>query len=267
LTDLEFNRSFLKLSVEENEAVSRLVKSGIFRQTDYLALLVETQSQQILVTQLEGQYKRETGNLEQLCGINDTSRYKLEEPRLVIKGLPEISMTPQYLQFRIDSIRIENEKSAIDLRYHPKVSWFADAGFLTANPWNFYNHFGYSAGLNLSIPVYDGRQKNIEKLKLRFSENSRRVYEENYRKQYARQIRQLYEDLKTVSETAAGLERQFATSGQLVKALREQLEIGNVVMTDYVNAIRNYKGINRNLILTNLQKLQVINEINFLMNE
>jgi hypothetical protein len=34
----------------------------------------------------------------------------------------------------------------------------ADAGILTSNPWNFYNHFGYSAGISLNIPVYDGKQ-------------------------------------------------------------------------------------------------------------
>jgi outer membrane protein TolC len=265
--DLEFNKTFLRFSLEENEIVSRFVRNGVFKQTDYLSLLVETQSQQMLVNQLEVLYRRETGNLDRLCGLNDTTRYDLEEPDISIRGVPEISMTPQLIQFRIDSIRIENEKSAIDIRYHPKISWFADAGFMTANPWNFYNHFGYSAGLNLSIPVYDGRQKNIEKQKLQLSENSRQVYEDNYRKQYARQIRQLYEELKILGETASGFSQQLATSDQLVKALKEQLEMGNIVMTEYVNAIKNYKNINRNLILINLQKLQVINELNFLMNE
>ena len=67
--------------------------------------------------------------------------------QLVIKGTPDIAKSPSYIQYKIDSIRIENEKMAIDIRYKPKVNWFADAGFLTSNPWNFYKHFGYSAGI------------------------------------------------------------------------------------------------------------------------
>ena len=46
------------------------------------------------------------------------------------------------------------------------MNWFADAGFLTSTPWNFYRHFGYSAGVSLSIPIYDGHQKEKEKQKL-----------------------------------------------------------------------------------------------------
>ena len=74
--------------------------------------------------------------------------------------------------------RIENEKIAIDIRYKPKVNWFADAGFLTSNPWNFYKHFGYSAGVSLNMPIYDGKQRGIEKQKLEFEQNSRQNYED-----------------------------------------------------------------------------------------
>jgi hypothetical protein len=38
-------------------------------------------------------------------------------------------------------------------------------------------------------------------------------------------------------------------------------------MTEYINAIKNYKTINRNINLINVQKLQVINEMNFLLTQ
>jgi hypothetical protein len=63
------------------------------------------------------------------------------------------------------------------------------------------------------------------------------------------------------------MENQLKTSDQLVKALKEQLEAGIVLMTEYINSIKNYKTINRNLNLINIQKLQVINEINFLLTQ
>jgi len=264
-SDLIFNKTFLELSKRENIFVKQFVKNGVYKQTDYLALLVETQSQEILVKQLESQYRKDLSSLNQLCGLNDSSWYELVKPELKINGTPDISKSPAFLQYKIDSVRIENEKAAVDIRYRPKFSWFADAGFLTSNPWNFYSHFGYSAGISLNIPVYDGKQRSIEKQKLEINQDTRKTYENNYQKQYFQQIRQLTNELKALNEMQASLDDQLNTSDQLVKALKEQLEAGIIQMTEYINAIKNYKTIYRNVNLINIQKLQVVNELNFLL--
>src|ERR1035437_6785485 len=129
--DFLFNKSFLGLFEKENEIVKQFVKNGVCKQTDYLSLYVETQSQEILVNQLKGQYKKDLRLLNQLCGLNDSSWIELTNPQIIIKGSPDISKSPPFLQYKIDSLRIQNEKAAIDIRYRPKVNWFADAGFLT----------------------------------------------------------------------------------------------------------------------------------------
>jgi len=265
--DLTFNRNFLELFKKENELVNQFVKNGVYKQTDYLALLVETQSQEILVKQLESQYRKNLSSLNQLCGINDSEWYELVEPELKIKGTPNISKSPALLHYKIDSIRLENEKTMVDVRYKPKVNWFADAGFLSSTPLNFYRHFGYSAGISLNIPIYDGKQRGIEKQKLEFDQNTRLTYENTYRKQYFQQIQQLTIEFKALIEMSARMEEQLNTSDQLVKALKEQLEAGIIQMTEYINAIKNYKTINRNINLINVQKLQVINEMNFLLTQ
>jgi len=264
-TDFLFNKNFLELLAKENEIVKQFVKNGIAKQTDYLSLLVETQSQEILVNQLKSQYRKDLMLLSQLCGLNDSIWCELTEPKLEIKGTPDIAKSPSYIKYKIDSIRIENEKMAINIQYKPKVNWFADAGFLTSNPWNFYKHFGYSAGLSLNIPVYDGKQRGIEKQKLELDENSRKAYENTYYKQYFQQIQQLNLELKSLNEMSAQIKNQLKTSEQLVNTFKEQLEAGIIQMTDYINAIKNFKTTSRNINLINIQKLQVINEMNFLL--
>lgn len=264
-TDFLFNKNFLELLLKENEIVKQFVKNGIAKQTDYLSLLVETQTQEILVNQLKSQYRKDLMLLSQLCGLNDSVLYELVEPEIEIKSIPDITKSPSYIQYKIDSIRIENEKTAIDIRYKPKVNWFADAGFLTSNPWNFYKHFGYSAGLNLNIPVYDGKQRGIQKQKLEYNENTRQAYENTYYKQYFQQIQQLNLELKALNELSAQIETQLKTSEQLVNTLKEQLEAGIIQMTDYINAIKNFKTTSRNINLISIQKKQVINELNFVL--
>jgi outer membrane protein TolC len=264
-SDFSFNRNFLELLLKENEIVKVFVKNGIARQTDYLSLLVETQTQEILVNQLKSLFRKDLMLLSQLCGIIDSVMYELDDPKLEIKGTADISKSPTYIQYKIDSIRIENEKAAVDIRYKPKVNWFADAGFLTSNPWNFYKHFGYSAGLNLNIPVYDGKQRGIQKQKLDFNENTRQAYMSTYYKQYFQQIQQLDLELKALNEMSVQTEAQLKTSEQLVNTLKEQLEAGIIQMTDYINAIKNFKTTSRNVNLIRIQKEQVINELNFVM--
>jgi outer membrane protein TolC len=264
-TDFLFNKNFLELLLKENEIVKQFVKNGIAKQTDYLSLLVETQTQEILVSQLKSQYRKDLMLLTQLCGLNDSVLYELVEPEIKIKSVPDLAKSPSYIQYKIDSIRIENEKTAIDIKYRPKVNWFADAGFLTSNPWNFYKHFGYSAGLSLNIPVYDGKQRGIQKQKLEFNENTRQAYKNTYYKQYFQQIQQLNLELKSLNELSAQTETQLKTSEQLVNTLKEQLEAGIIQMTDYINAIKNFKTTSRNINLINIQKKQVINELNFVL--
>jgi hypothetical protein len=266
-SDLNFNKSFLELTYKENEITRQFVISGLCKQTDYLSLQVETQSLEILVNQLKNKFVKDIKLLNQLCGLSDTGLYELNLPALEIKGTDEISKSPLFIQYKIDSLRIVNEMAAIDVRYRLKMNWFADAGFLTATPWNFYRHFGYSAGVSLSVPVYDGHQKEKEKQKLALAENTRDAYQNNFRKQYNQQIQQLNDELKSLKTLSVQLENQLATSEQLVNALKQQLESGIIQMTEYINAIKSYRYITKNLSDNRIRIQQVINELNYLLTQ
>jgi len=265
--DFEFNTGFTELFEKEKLILSQFMTSGICKQTDYLSLLVEGQTQEMVVNQLRSQYRKELSVLNQLCGIADTSFIEVSAPLLNKAGVPDVGKTASLAQYRLDSLRIRNEYDAIDISYKPKVNWFADAGILSSTPWNFYTHLGYSAGVNLSIPVYDGKQRGLEKKKLEFEENSRTSYQDNYLKKYEVQVSQLDEELRNLDKMREMALKQVKTADQLLKALRQQLEAGNIQMTDYVNAVRNFRTISHNLNIIDIQKLQVINEINFLVNQ
>jgi outer membrane protein TolC len=263
--ELAFNKSFLEFGYKENEIIRKFVSQGLCKQTDYLSLQIETQTQEILVNQLTSRFEKDLRQLNQLCGINDSGLYRLTLPVITIAGSQDIDNLPLFVKYRLDSLRIENEKAAIDLKYKLKMNWFADAGFLTSTPWNFYQHFGYSAGVNLSIPVYDGHQKTREKQKLSLEEDTRSGYKNNFKNQYNQQIQQLYGELKSLQIMTTQLEKQLSTSEQLVNTLRGQLETGIIQMTEYINAIKNLRYINKNLSDNNIRIQQVINELNYFL--
>jgi hypothetical protein len=263
--DFQFNLSFLDLMNSENELVKQFAKSGICNQSDYLTLLVETQGQEVLADQLRNQFNKDLRLLNQLCGINDTLIFKLEEPHLELIEPRDTVISPFFMQFMIDSLKLVNERNALDIKYRPKINWFADAGILTSIPKNFYNHFGYSVGASLSVPIYDGKQKNLETRKLSLSESTITNYRSKYKKQYDQLTFQLNEELKGSGKVKTQIEKQLAIANQLVASLKAQLEAGQVRMTDYINAIKNYRNINRNLNFVRIRTYQIENEINYLL--
>jgi hypothetical protein len=266
-SDLEFNRSFLGLMYSENELVKQFAKSGICNQSDYLSLLVETQGQEVLVGQLKNQYRKDIRLLNQLCGLNDTMTCVLQEPQFQLTEVGDTVNSPYFRQFVIDSLKLANERNALDIKYKPKVNWFADAGFLTSTPENFYRHFGLSIGASLSVPIYDGQQKNLETRKLSISENTISSYRSRYKKQYDQLLFQLNDELKGTNEVRFQIDNQLITADQLVASLKAQLEAGQVRMTDYIAAIKNYRNIKRNLNLVNIRVYQIRNEINCLLTQ
>jgi outer membrane protein TolC len=264
-SELLFNISFLDLMKNENLAVSRFVENGIYSQSDYLSLLVETKGQEVIINQLRNQYRRNIMSLNELCSIVDTSDIKLQTPVIEQQSSADASNYLILKKYSIDSLRIINEKEALELRYKPSVNWFADAGILTSNPFNFYRHAGVSAGVSLTIPIYDGHQKKIEGDKLSLKEDSRSRYLYSTKKEYDQTYLRLNSELEGIRQVRNGLENQLTLSDQLVKSLRVQLENGNIKMQDYITAIKNYRNIKRNIILSDIDILRVKNEINYFL--
>lgn len=265
--EIAFNKSFLEFAHQECEIIRQFVNQGLCKQTDYLALLIETQTQEILVSYLTSQYLKDMRQLNQLCGLNDSTQYQLIIPNLVTDGRPDLNKSPLLIQYKIDSLKIENEKEAVDVRYRPKVNWFADAGFLSSTPWNFYTHFGYSAGVSLTIPIYDGNQRVNDKKKLSLVENTRSAYESNFKNKFNQQILELNEELIAVRIRTSLLQKQLASSEQLVNAFRSQLDKGIIQMTEYLNALKNHRFITKNVNDNKVHIQQVINELNYLLSQ
>ncbi|HLP75047.1 MAG TPA: TolC family protein [Bacteroidales bacterium] len=263
--DLQFNRNFLNLFRDELKVTAAFVESGSAKETDYLSLLTESRAQEILIKQIESQFRKDVYLLNQLCGSFDTIVFDLQSPGLKLTGRADVRNDPSFQKFSIDSIRLENEKDAIDVRYRPKIKWFADAGLLTSTPWNFYRHFGISAGVSLNVPIWDGNQRSIEKDKLQAEENSRQFYSENYRNQYFHQVNRLTDELSRIDDIEKSLNEQVKTSDLLTRAFKTQLESGIVQMTDYINALRSYKNASRDLNLIGITRMQVINELNYFL--
>jgi len=263
LQQYQFNQDVLKLLKKEEAILKQLTEKSVYRQTDYLSFLVTMQQQELTITQFRVQYKNELAALNYLCGIKDTSYTTIAAPALQADVLPDAESSVFYQQFNIDSLKIKNSISQIDFNYKPKVNLYADGGYLSSFAEQAYKNFGLSAGVTVTVPIYDGKQKKMQYNKLSIAEQTRQTYRDYFKKQYQQQIAQLFQQLNSVQEIINQANSQFKYIEALIEANKKLLETGDVHMPDYILAIGNYLTAKNIITQNTINKYQIINQINY----
>ena len=261
--DLIFNRELLKSSAEEEKILVQLVEKGLYRQVDYSSFLVELKGQELLVNDLVIQYQKEISALNILCGLPETVYEQLVLPDIKLKYPVSQNNSPFFTRFVVDSLRIQNEKLLIDRNYKPSVNWFSDAGIVNNIPSEIAKNIGFSVGINLSVPIYDGQQRKLNYEKLKIAENSRTNYSGFFKQQFSQQLQQLYKELKMTEEIIPQINQQLDLEESVIKQQKSLINMGNISITDYVTTLKNYITIKRSVNQYQLKILQIITDINY----
>jgi outer membrane protein TolC len=261
---IQFNKSTFNLLKDEQALLKTLADQGIYAQTDLMNLSISLTAQKIAIRQAFIQYRNSLAVLNFICGISDTSTVILSKPELTIQNPFNINNSPAMMKFKIDSLKNVNSKQLIDLNYRPQLSAFADAGFMSILPQNIPHNFGTSLGLNFSIPIYDGKQRKLQYEKTSLAENSRMDYKTFYTSQYKQQINQLTEQLKLTDELILSIRSQLTEQEKLISLYKIEIEKGLVRFPDFLNTINNYTQTKNNLTVSEMNRMQIINQMNYL---
>ncbi len=260
---VSFNTDLINLLKKEELVLKVFTQKGVYRQTDYLTFLVTIQQQEILVKQAKMQYRNDLATLNYLAGINDTTEVMLQSPSIDLAIVPEAESTIFYKQYRVDSLKLRNSDALIDFNYKPKINAYVDGGYVTAFPSDFYKNFGASVGLNITVPIYDGKQKKMQHDKITIAERTRQGYRDYFKKQFSQQIAQLSQQLRLTNELTEQMNLQLKYTEALIEANRKLMSSGDVRMADYILAISNYINAKNVIRLNIISKQQLINQINY----
>jgi Outer membrane efflux protein len=262
---IDFNSSLRNLLNREEIILKRLTQKNIYKQVDYLSFLVTLQQQNLTQQQLQVQFKNDFATLNYLSGIFDTTAAQLTPPDIIGVRSFRKDRSPFFLKYKIDSLRLINNKSLIDLGYRPHINLFGDGGYQSSFMTRPYKNFGTSVGVNFILPIYDGRQKNLQYSKLAIEERTRLRNKEFFENQYNQQIAQLQQQLSAIESLLDPVNNQIKYIETLIDADGKLLETGDIKMTDYVLAINNLITA-RNLVVQNtISRYQVINQLNYWM--
>ncbi|MDO6432521.1 TolC family protein [Flavitalea sp. BT771] len=260
---MNFNRETLALLQKEEGILKGLTQANIYKQTDYLTFYVTMQQQQLIFRQSEIQFRNDFALLNYLCGVVDTAVTDLPDPGLKMSVLPDAYSSEFYRQYTIDSLKNINQHALVNYSYKPKLSVFADAGYLSSYPFQLGRNFGTSFGLSLNVPIYDGKQRQMKFKKIDIAERTRTGYRDFFLRQYDQQIAQLTQQLRATESLIEDIRGQIKYSSALIEVNAKLLETGNVRITELVLAINTWLNA-RNLLNQNYtSRLQIINQINY----
>ena len=259
----QFNTDVYNLLAQEDTLLKRLAQATVYRQTDYLTFLVTLQQQKLAVMGARNQYQTDFAMLNYVSGLFDTTFVPLTAPPVELNNILEAENTVFYDKFKVDSLLLRNADVQIDYNYKPKVNAYADAGYVSSFTYEAYKNFGTSVGLSLSVPIYDGKQRKMQHSKIAIAEQTRQNYQSFFVTQYNQQLAQLAQQLRNTQELITETESQLKYVESLIQANAKLLATGDVHIADYIIAINNYLNAKNIILQSNINKLQIITQMNY----
>ena len=263
LQQMQFTGDIIGLLQKEEAVLKQLTERNVYRQTEYLTFLVALRQQQLNYRQVSLQYRNNFAMLNYLCGIRDTSGAVLQEPGIRLNSPPDPSVSVFFRQFMIDSLKLLNSRDLVDFAYKPKLSVYADGGYLSSMYHQPYKNFGLSAGFSVLVPIYDGHQRKLQYTKLTINEQTRMIYKDFFTRQFDQQLNQLHQQLNGTVDLQKEINEQIIYSEGLIKVNARLMETGDVRIADYIIALNSYLNAKYLLTQNNITRLQIINQINY----
>ena len=260
---LNLNDQIINLLSKEEQILKILTQKNVYKQSDYLSFLVTLQQQQLMRNQLNVQYKNDYATLNYLAGIVDTTTETLTAPDIQVQANYKATESPFFLSYKIDSLRIENYRLITKVQYRPKVNLFADAGYQSSLILTPYKNFGYSFGINLTIPIFDGNQKQLQFSKLNIQQQTVQKRQEFFTNQYRQQLQQLQQQLNDIENLRTNINKQIEYLETLIKVDGKLLETGDIRITDFILALNNYITAKNLVVQNQIARYQVIQQINY----
>ena len=238
-----------------------LVEKGLAKQSDYLLLKIEVENERIACEQAQNEFKKNLSDLNTLCGIKDANSVQLEDAELRYENVPGSSNFLK--QFTIDSLTIDNQQKVFETKYAPQLNLFFNTGLNAVELEGIQKKFGLSAGINFSMPIYDGSQKSLIRQQTDISLKSIKAYKESQIVTLINKMAQAKAGTEFYKENLKSLSEQIANYEELMKIAHAEFVRGQKSMTDYLILIRNYLEMKKNYVGIENGYWQAINLYNY----
>lgn len=259
------------------KVVEILVKKGILMQSDYLLLQLEIENKKLELLQSRNNLNSNLLNLNNAVGIKNIEIAKLSEPafqldpslKMYLSVISSKENKPFYSQdslrdnevkvqndfqpllakdsiyyerkFKNDSLQLVAEQQVFENRYKPQLTAYGNTGLNAVELDRVSHNVGFSAGLKLSVPIYDGGQREIKQLQnnlklenLEYQLKNKEIQRENTLQSLREQMGSIYTGLELI-------DAQLKKQENILEIYKGKMLQGQVSIIDYLKVVENYK--------------------------
>ncbi|MGB9772266.1 MAG: TolC family protein [Candidatus Kapaibacteriota bacterium] len=246
---------------DQLKILGELVESGMAKQSEYLLLSVEIENQKIAANDYLSQFKSNLYDLNSLCGIKDSSDVELDSVSLELKNTRTYSEL--FKIFELDSLATESQQQLFETKYQPQVSLFFNTGLNAVELNNIQRKLGLSAGLNFSLPIFDGNQRSITRQQTKVSIETINNYKTNFAILLDNQKNSALKKIESLKNNLTNLFRQIESYNTVIKISERELRQGQLSMIEYLTILKNFADLNKNKITTEINYQIEINNYNY----
>ncbi|MGI4832050.1 MAG: TolC family protein [Janthinobacterium lividum] len=261
---LAYVRELLGILARQRLLVQKLVAASLLKQSDYLLLEIEVETQQVFLNTYRTAYHRDLLDLNVLCGLGDTAEVQLAAPDLPLRRagpLPGLSGFTE--RYRLDSLVLASNQRVFETRYQPLVNAFATGGLEAVDYRDIPRRFGASAGLSFSVYLFDGHQRQLSRDRTRVLTETTRAYQQNFATVNPVRQQRLRYELRQVEERQRLARQQLANYRQVLDSYKREAIAGQLSIVAYVLVLKNYATAARDLVLLENNRLLLINAYNY----
>jgi outer membrane protein TolC len=238
-----------------------LVKKGFAKAQDYLLLKIELKTRIIDIEQTWQNYKSGLGELYSICGMRDTQTVKIDPVNLnMAKAHSHSNFLTQYY---LDSLNAASQQKVFETKYQPQVDLFFNAGLNAVELNDIQRKFGVSAGINFSLPILDGNQKDITRQQTSIAEQTLFDYKNYAAENIIIKRRNSESRIKSLKKNLNDLNKQINDYKELLKISEKQLQQGNLSMIEYLTLLKNYIDLQKNKVSTEINYQMEISDYNY----
>jgi hypothetical protein len=235
----DFTKEILKDLKKRLQVVELLAKRSVLMNSDYLLLELDIDSKKLELLQIQNTLKMAMNQLYSLSGTSIGSIENLEAPDFNDVTKPFHFFYQK--KFENDSLQLIADQRVFENQYKPQVTAYANTGLNAIEMPNIYRRFGASAGLRLTIPIYDGKQRKYNAAQSVLKKESLVFYKDNAKINQDNDLQSILQQITALDENMLLLDKQLEKQKIILEIYKGKLVQGQISVIDYLNVIQNYK--------------------------
>ncbi|MCX6137112.1 MAG: TolC family protein [Ignavibacteriales bacterium] len=253
----------LQLRLQDQLVLSReLAAAGVIKQTDFMLIQIETQNQLMQKRQREADRATALNALFTYCGIGDSAGMIRLLP--MIAEMRRDSGESAFLKsFQLDSIKSAADQDVFESKYAPQIKLLLNTGLNATELPNIERKFGVSAGINFSLPLYDGDQRHISRQQRELQFETIASERRYFAIQRQNQLKNLKEQILLQKKNIALIEKQLGEYAGVLDISAGSLRRGNLSAVEYLAILKNVAEMQRSAITARITYCALVNTYNY----